>query len=114
MCVCCGLGRGAAGLEKAVVGGVNPTHYNSSLWPVLGKGLQGPTAVSYQYVFLLFHLSKWPLTAWWLGSLSLSMWIMCKYFIVSYTVSLILDQNQICVHPLTLLSVKFVLLLCLY
>lgn len=68
VCVCWGLGRGAAGLETAVVGGVNPTHYNSSLWPVLGKGLQGPTVVSYQYVFLLFHLSKWPLTARWLGS----------------------------------------------
>lgn len=64
MCV----GRGAEGLETAVVGGVNPTHYNSSLWPVLGKGLQGPTASSYQYVFLPFHLSKWPLTAWWLPS----------------------------------------------
>lgn len=49
--------------ERAVVGGVNPTHYNSSLWPILGKGLQGPTAASYQYVFLLFHLSECPLTA---------------------------------------------------
>lgn len=64
------MGRGAEGLETAVVGGVNPTHYNSSLWPVLGKGLQGPTAASYQYVFPLFHLSKWPLTALWLTSLS--------------------------------------------
>lgn len=66
------MGRGAEGLETAVVGGVNPTHYNSSLWPVLGKGLQGPTATSYQYVFPLFHLSKWPLTAPRLTSLSLS------------------------------------------
>ena len=32
-----GGGGGAEGLETAVVGGVNPTHYNSSLWPVLGK-----------------------------------------------------------------------------
>ena len=40
VCVCgCGGGGGggAEGLETAVVGGVNPTHYNSSLWPVLGK-----------------------------------------------------------------------------
>lgn len=77
VCVCWGVVVvvvvlvGAEGLETAVVGGVNPTHYNSSLWPVLGKsGLQGPTATSYQYVFPPFHLSKWPLTAATLTSLS--------------------------------------------
>lgn len=69
MCVCvC-----AEGLERVVVGGVNPAHYNSSLWPILGKGLQGPTAASYQYVFPLFHLSKCPLTALWLTSFSQSL-----------------------------------------
>lgn len=60
------------GLERVVVGGVNPTHYKSCLWPILGTGLQGPNAASYQYVFPLFHLSKCPLTALWLTSLSQS------------------------------------------
>lgn len=53
---------GGWGGETALVGGVNPTHYNSSLWPFSGKGLQGPTAASYQYVFLFLHLCKRPLT----------------------------------------------------
>lgn len=67
------MGRWAEGLERAVVGGVNPTHYNSSLRPILGKGLQGPTAASYQYVFPLFHLSECPLTAATLTSLPCSL-----------------------------------------
>lgn len=75
------MGRGAEGLETAVVGGVNPTHYNSSLWPVLGKGLQGPTTASYQYVFPLFHLTKWPLTAVWLTGLA-----HCRSLFVSLSV----------------------------
>lgn len=71
VCVCERDGVGTW-TERVVVGGVNPTHYNSSLWPIMGKGLQGPTAASYQYVFPLFHLSKCPLTALWLTSLSQS------------------------------------------
>lgn len=70
MFVCDGLG---AWTERVVVGGVNPTHYNSSPWTIMGKGLQGPTAASYQYVFPLFHLSKCPLTALRLTSLSQSL-----------------------------------------
>lgn len=70
MFVCDGVG---AWTERVVVGGVNPTHYNSSPWTIMGKGLQGPTAASYQYVFPLFHLCKCPLTALRLTSLSQSL-----------------------------------------
>lgn len=56
MCVCWGVGRGSEGLETAVVGGVNPTHYNSSLWPVLGgdyRGLQ-PLLINMYFPFFTF------------------------------------------------------------